>query len=142
MTFWKQSIEVLGLGLTGCKHDFTNQSSEDQPNVPRLLAPIDFADFNVIGPVSKPGIDHLLNERVKIGSSDTDAYDFLVKDEGQVQKRIHAETVTEYLAARMNGAYPYTTFDLAMDSFFERTASALVFLKQSIPAKTDLINGS
>ena len=140
MTFWKQSIVALAMALTGCKHDFTSQSTEDQPGLPRLLAPIEFADFNVIGAVSKQGDDQLLSERVKIGSSDADAYDFLVKDAGQEQKRIHVENVAEYLAARKNGAYPYNTFDLSMDSFFERTASALVFLKQAIPPQTNFVN--
>ncbi len=143
MSIWKTTIYglVVVAGLAGCKHDYINHNFAEQTASPQILSPIEFVDFCVIGPVSKQGVDHLLSERVKIGSSDADAYDFLVSGEGQEQKRVRAETVAEYLKARKSGAYAYNTFDLAMDSFFERTASALVFLQRAESAKTNYLNG-
>ena len=144
MSFLKLTLIGFSLMtiLTGCKHTRLDSKIDPQLAVPRLLAPIEFDDFNVVGPVTAKGVGHLMTERVKIGSADADAYDFLVRGEGQEQKRVHVETVAEYLQARKAGAYPYNTFDLSMDSFFERTASALVFLQQAQPAKTNYPNGT
>jgi hypothetical protein len=142
MEFGKTTLlaVVSLMTVTGCKHDFASLGTEDSSASPRLLAPIEFTDFSVTGPVSSQGANQLLNERVKIGSADADAYEFLVRDEGQAQKRVQVETVAAYLAARRSGAYPYTTFDLAMDSFFEQAGSALVFFQRALPAKTNLLD--
>ena len=144
MSFWKQAFFGFGVlaVLTGCQHPNMDSNSEAQLAAPRLLSPVEYDDFNAVGPVTAKGVGHLMTERVKIGSSDADAYEFLVSGEGQEQKRVRAETVAEYLKARKSGAYPYNTFDLSMDSYFERTASSLVFLQQAEPAKTNYLFGA
>lgn len=123
--------------LTGCRHEVSGLTPATQPLSPALLAPIEFENFSVMGPVTARGVDQLFTERVKLGSAEADAYEFLGHDAGA--RRVRTETVAAYLKARNAGAYPYTTFDLSMDSFFVRTAAALVFLQQAQPAQTNLL---
>ena len=131
------SAVLVVAAVLSCKHK--QSVSKNDSHLAALLSPVEFEGFRVVGPISANRVDQLFREQVKIGSVDPDAYNFLVRDEGQAQKRLQVHTVAEYLEARAAGAYPYNTFDISMDSFFVRTASALVFLKQSKPAETNFL---
>lgn len=86
-----------------------------------------------------------MREKVKVGSAEPDAYEFLVlpasrsvnsnpdqpPDLPVIGQRIRVETVEQYLAALKQGAAPFTTFDMAMDSWFRSTAATLKFLSHA-----------
>jgi hypothetical protein len=102
-----------------------------------LLQPLRFRDFTVTGEVTAAGVARLLREPVKIGTDDPAGYEFLSRDGGVTHVRV--ETVAEYLAARHSGAMPLTTFDLAMDSWFQSTVGTLVFLQSCQPATNSFL---
>jgi hypothetical protein len=106
---------------------------------PRLLQPLRFHDFTVTGEVTPAGAARLLHEPVKIGTDDPAGYEFLSRDGGTTYVRV--ETGAEYLAAWQSGARPVTTFDLAMDSWFQTTAGTLVFLQRCQPATNRFLPG-
>ncbi len=106
---------------------------------PRLLHPLRFRDFTVTGEVTPAGVARLLREPIRIGTDDPAGYEFLSRDGGTTHVRV--ETGTESLAAWQSGARPVTTFDLAMDSWFQTTAGTLVFLQRCQPATNSFLPG-
>jgi hypothetical protein len=106
---------------------------------PRLLQPLRFRDFTVTGEVTPAGAARLLHEPVKIGTDDPAGYEFLSRNGGTIYVRV--ETGAEYLAARRSDAVPLTTFDLAMDSWFQTTVGTLVFLQRCQPATNSFLPG-
>ena len=130
---------LLMSGCAGPNHRHGSEFS-DESLKPALLSPIHFHDFSVIGPVTSQGAKRLQREKIKVGSDSPDAYEFLAADPATGDNRVRTETVEEYLAARRKGAGPFTTFDITMDSFFVRAASALVFLERAVPARIKLMD--
>jgi len=86
-----------------------------------------------------------MREKVKVGSDDDDAYNFLALPASpsasnnpaqppglpSTGQRIRVETVEQYVAALKRDARPFTTFDISMDSWFRPTAATLLFLSQA-----------
>jgi hypothetical protein len=144
MHFWlQQFILFLAVGITaGCEQEPRDLTPTRVPAAPALLAPIAFTGFSVVGPVTPAGARQLMQATCKLGSDDPDAYQFLSLTAGTNQIRLRTRSIAEYLAARRKGAIPETTFDMAMDSFFDRASAALLFLRQAVPAKKDLLNNS
>ena len=110
----------------------------------RLLTPLEFTRFTVHTNLTKAAATTLLREKVKVGSADDDAYNFLALPASPsasnnptqppglpaTGQRIRVETVEQYVEALKRGARPFTTFDIAMDSWFRPTAATLLFLSQ------------
>ncbi|MEQ2009626.1 MAG: hypothetical protein ABMA26_22815 [Limisphaerales bacterium] len=125
----------------------------EAPALPvRLTVPLEFATKSVSGRITPAVAQQLLKEKVKVGSDEPDAYEFLLETvpakpapEAKVkqattppvedERRIRVETVEEYRAAMKRGAYTMTTFDRAMQSWFDRTSCVVLFATQAIPSK-------
>lgn len=125
----------------------------EAPALPvRLTAPLEFATKSVSGRITPAVAQQLLKEKVKVGSEEPGAYEFLLetvpakpapeakpkKEASPVQEqeqRIRVETVEQYRAAMKRGAYTMTTFDRAMQSWFDRTDCVVTFATQAIPSK-------
>jgi hypothetical protein len=131
---------AVGL-LVSCTN--TGRLAHTQPIPVRLLTPLEFTRFTVSTNLSKAAVATLMREKVKVGSADDDAYLFLAlpvspsADNNQppglpvTGQRIRVETVEQYVAALKRGASPFTTFDIAMDTWFRPTAATLLFLNQA-----------
>lgn len=121
----------------------TSCTSTSRP--PRLLAPLEFTRFTVSTNLTKAVVATLIREKVKVGSADDDAYNFLALPASpsvsinpaeppglpSIGQRLRVETVEQYVAALKRGASPFTTFDISMDSWFRPTAATLLFLSQA-----------
>ena len=95
----------------------------------RLMQPLEFASFTVSDIHSQEGASKLMSEKIKVGSADADAYQFMTTNWDA--KRIQVETVNEYEAALKAGYYPYNTFEITMESFFKTADATLNFMKQA-----------
>lgn len=119
----------------------------------RFLSPLPFDHLTKTGPITRSQAASLLNEKVKLDSTDADDYVFLVLPatpqaisnptappalpvEG---RRVRVETVAEYLAALKRGAGPFTTFDRAVDGVFQTTATTLKFLAEAVESRRSLL---
>jgi hypothetical protein len=100
---------------------------------PRLMRPLEFADFTVSEIHSQQGAIELMQQKIKVGSDDADAYDIFSKDGDG--KTIHVETVNEYRAAKKAGYLANTTFDIAMESWFKDANTMLDFMAKAQPSK-------
>lgn len=129
------------------------------PNAPRtsqpvrLLTPLEFTRFTVHTNLTKAAVSTLMREKVKVGSADDDSYLFLAlpaspsANNNAAQppglpvtgQRIRVETVEQYVEALKRGASPFTTFDIAMDTWFRPTAATLMFLSQADASRRSLL---
>jgi len=119
----------------------------------RLVTPLEFAGFTVHTNLTKAAVSTLMREKVKVGSTEDHAYEFLAlpaspsantdpaKPPGlpTIGQRIRVETVEQYVEALKRGARPFTTFDISMDSWFRPTAATLLFLKQAEESRRSLL---
>lgn len=80
-----------------------------------------------MGPIPQAEAKRLWTAKLKIGSQDADAYEFLITTNGQ-DKRIRVETCQQYTNATQQGACSLTTADMAMESWFMRAAGTLKFM--------------
>lgn len=108
----------------------------------RLVSPLELADFTVVGAITPAGAQRLMKEKIKLGSPEADAYEFLMvpadpkaKDPKAAEQRIRVENVEQYLSAMKRGAYPMTTFDIAMDGWAVRPTAVLKFVSRCIESK-------
>jgi len=95
--------------------------------------------------LTKAAATTLMGEKVKVGSADDDAYNFLALPASSTAnnnpaqppglpatgQRIRVETVEHYVEALKRGASPFTSFDFATDTWFRPTAATLLFLSQA-----------
>lgn len=119
------------LFAAGCK---TKSHNFDQTEfAPRLIVPLKFADFTVSS-ISQEGARSLLNSKVNVGSSDTNAYHFLPLN----NTNILVETVNEYRNAKLAGFSAQTTADISTESWFIEADQVLSFMEQAQPSKRSL----
>jgi hypothetical protein len=104
----------------------------------QLLSHLEFGDGKV-GSVTQSSLPNLFNRKVSLGG-ESNGYDFLVMPSSE--HRLQVETVNQYLAALKNGAYPLTTFDITMDSWFLTAAGTLKFLERATPSRKSLLPDS
>ena len=119
----------------------------------RLLTPLEFSGFTVHTNLSKAVVATLMREKVKVGSTEDTAYLFLALPASPsannnaaqppglpaIGQRIRVETVEQYVEALKRGASPFTTFDIAMDTWFRPTAATLLFLGQADDSRRSLL---
>lgn len=98
--------------------------------VPRITARIEFVGGSLLGTVPKVELTDWWERKLKIGSVEPDAYNFLVGTNGPGE-RIRVETCQQYTDAIKQGAYALTTVDMGMDSWFQRASGALKFMEQA-----------
>ena len=111
-------------------------SSISEPSrraIPQVTSSIDFTTTTLTGPVSKATLATWWNTKLKIGSEDPDAYEFLTTTNGQ-DKRLRVETCQQYTNAIQQGAYSFTTADMAMECWFIRAAGTLKFIESAQPS--------
>jgi hypothetical protein len=101
-----------------------------------LYQPLIFENGAIKGCINKKALDGLLNRKVQMGSSESDAYEFLSKGD----ERIRVESCNQYIEAKAGGFTAYTTSDMTMESFFIKTCTVLAGLKKSSPPKKDYMN--
>jgi len=135
--------------LTSCVSPHAPSTSRP----PRLVTSLEFTSFTVRTNLTKAVASTLMREKVKVGSTEDDAYNFLALPTVQQAsldattppplpvegKRIRVETVEQYVAALKRGASPFTTFDIAMDTWFRPTAVTLLFLNQADDSRRSLL---
>ena len=121
---------LLGLLIVGCK---TAPGPESQTSTiaPHLVKPLEFADFTV-STITSEGASNLMSQKIKAGSDDPDAYNFLTTNWDSA--RIRVETVNEYEAAIRAGYFPYNNIEIAMESYFKSASSTLTFMQQARPS--------
>jgi len=130
---------ALGL-LAAC----TTPRAHRPPKPTRLLTALEFSRFTVRTNLTKAVVATLMREKMKVGSDDEDAYNFLALPASPTAnnpaqppglpatgQRIRVETVEQYVAALKRGASPFTTFDISMDTWFRPTTATLLFLSQA-----------
>lgn len=141
---------VAGL-LVSCTSSERLQHTQSIPV--RLLTPLEFTGFTVRTNLTKAAVATLMREKVKVGSEDAAAYLFLAlpaspsANNNPTQppglpatgQRIRVETVELYVEALKRGAGPFTTFDIAMDTWFRHTAGTLLFLSQADVSRRSLL---
>ena len=137
---------IVGL-LAAC----TSTDRQSQTTPARLLTPLEFSSFTVSTNLTKAAATTLMREKVKVGSTEDSAYLFLAlpanpsADNNQppglpvTGQRIRVETVEQYVAALKRDARPFTTFDIAMDTWFRPTTATLLFLSQADSSRRSLL---
>jgi len=143
---WQSHLQVGAWLLSVCVLVSCASPDPDRGTHPaRLLTPLEFSRFTVRTNLTKAVVATLMGEKVKVGSDDDDAYQFLALPASpsannnpaqppglpSTGQRIRVETVEQYVAALRRGASPFTTFDISMDSWFRPTTATLIFLSQA-----------
>ena len=101
-----------------------------------LDRPLEFVGETIESCISRADIERLMNNKVELGSSEDDAYEFLQSNTGAVR----VETCNEYLMAIRQGAYPSgSKFDIAMGSSFVYTCGTLSALQSAEKAKKSFL---
>jgi hypothetical protein len=146
---WLAGFAIAAGLLVSCTN--TERLAHTQPIPVRLLTPLEFSRFTVRTNLTKADVSTLMHEKVKVGSTEDGAYLFLalpanpsannnqppgLPTNGQ---RIRVETVEQYVEALKRGASPFTTFDIAMDTWFRHTAATLLFLNQAEESRRSLL---
>jgi hypothetical protein len=127
--FW---LFCLCFVLAGCVSPGGNPSQQaDEALEPRLLEPLHFAEFSVVGTITPKGLEQLSREKLR--SSQPDAYEFLAHPE--TGRYIRTETVEQYLKALSAGYRTRTTSDITTESFFKQAANVLQFMKKAQTAR-------
>jgi hypothetical protein len=123
--FW---LFCLYFVLAGCVSPGRHPSQPaDEALEPRLLEPLHFAEFSVVGTITPKGLEQLSREKLR--SSQPDAYEFLAHP--KTGRYIRTETVEQYLNALSAGYRTRTNFDLTTESFFKQAADVLQFMKKA-----------
>ena len=102
---------------------------------PRLNKPLDFANFTVADIHGAEGASNLMYQKIKIGTDDPNAYQFLSKNG---TNNIKVESVNEYRAAIKNGFAATSTADLTMEGWFLQADQVLSFMERVKPSKHSL----
>ena len=122
--------------LSGCAG--IHQTAMYSTSVPRVLCRIQFTTAHLAGPVSKDQLATWWTTKLKIGSADTDAYEFLTLSTNGQNQRLRVETCQQYTNAIHQGAVALTSADMAMDSWFRRAAGTLQFIEKAQPSSHSL----
>jgi hypothetical protein len=101
---------------------------------PRVTTRVEFTSSTLTGPVHKTQLATWWNTKLKIGSEDPDAYEFLTLSTNGQQTRIRVETCAEYTNAILQGSYSLTTADMAMERWFVRAVGTLRFIESAKPS--------
>ena len=88
--------------LIGCRWP-RKYSSQAVVEKPQVVAEINFTTAMFTGPVSKDQLTNWWSQKLKIGSDEVDAYEFLTGTNGQ-DKRLRVETCQQYTNAIQQGA--------------------------------------
>ena len=102
---------------------------------PRLIEPLDFAYFTVSDIHGAEGASNLMSQKIRIGTDDPNAYQFLSKNGTNI---IKVESVNEYRAAIKNGFAATSTADLTMEGWFLQADQVLSFMERAKPSKQSL----
>jgi hypothetical protein len=106
---------------------------------PQLIQPLRFTDGTVSTFLSPLEASNLMTRKIWVGDRDPDGYNFLGTNFDGA--RIHVETIKEYKAAIKSGYTAYTTYDLAMESWFIGADATVGFMAQAKPSQSSYLKG-
>lgn len=104
---------------------------------PRLIEPIEFANFTVADIHGQVGAINLMAQKIKVGTDDPNACQFLSNNETNY---IRVETVNEYRAAIKNGFAARTTADMTTEGWFLQVDQVLSFMERAKPSQHSLFS--
>ena len=123
------AVVVASTFIVGCSTPPQNTASE-----PRVVASIEFASSTLIGPVTQNQLTNWWQQKLKIGSDEADAYEFLTLSSNGQDKRIRVETCADYTNALNQGAVALDTSGMTMQGWFQRAAGTMKFIGQAHPS--------
>ncbi len=134
-------ITIALVLLNGCLNDIQlkqvyNAEGKIQP---KLIEPLKFAKLTIKSLDEVEDISVLFDARIDAGYDKDEPILFMRLKEDDPESYINTETANDYLAAIKKGAFPMTTADIAVSSFFVEVVPVLVFLKKSKPSKQSLL---
>jgi hypothetical protein len=115
--------------MSGCR----SLTSADSVSA-KVVGRIEFSSATLTGPIPRHQATNWWTAKLKIGSKDPDAYEFLTLSTNAQQTKLRVETCAEYTNAINQGAYAFTTPDMAMESWFIRAAGTLSFMESAKPS--------
>ena len=124
---------IFALLVLACVLELVERSSIK----PRIVQPFEFEELTVSSFDEVPDVDSLFDQKISMGGQD--GYEFLRLDLEDNKSYVRVETAGQYLEMRRKGAAPYTTYDIAMNSWFVRILPPLVFSKHSSTSKRSLL---
>jgi hypothetical protein len=83
-------LKLIAIALTSAG---SLQAAEPPDLTVRLMAPLELADFTVVGAITPAGALRLMKEKLKLGSPEADAYEFLMVPADQKSKDPKAANV-------------------------------------------------
>ena len=100
-----------------------------------LVESIKFADGTEVKSITKADIEALRDRPIYMGGNDTDG----VTLTNEKNEKVHVSTCREYDSALERGYFPYTTYDIAMDSWLKFPCGTLNFLQAATTPRQSFI---
>ena len=100
-----------------------------------LVESIQFADGTEVKSITKADIEALRDRPIHMGGNDTDG----VTLTNEKNEKIHVRTCRDYDSALERGYFPYTTYDIAMDSWLKFPCGTLNFLQAATTPRQSFI---
>tara|TARA_Y100001934_G_C12135729_1_gene670081 strand:- start:9 stop:818 length:810 start_codon:yes stop_codon:yes gene_type:complete len=134
-------IAIALVLLNGCSSDIQKKQifNSEGKIQPKLINPLIFSEFTINDLDEVEDISALFDARIDAGYDIDEPILFMRLKEDDPDSYINTETANDYLAAIKIGAFPMTTADIAVSSFFVEVVPILVFLKQSKPSSKSLL---
>ena len=105
---------------------------------PRIIVGVEFTKGKLVGVVPPASLSGWWNAKLKLGSDDPDAYNFLTIEKNGRNQKIRVETCRQYTNAIRQGAVAFTGFDMAMEGYFASAVSTLQFMDKALPSTNAL----
>ena len=103
----------------------------------KLTESIKFADGTEILTVGKSDIEALRDLPIHMGGNETDGVTLMEQE----TDKIHVRTCREYDSAVEQGYFPYTTYDITMESFFKYPCGLLnIFHTAKYPEQSFIVS--
>ena len=127
--------------LISCSYQTKDSSNNEveYPLKPRLITPIKFAEFTVNSLDDVQDVSTLLDAKISVGNGEGQSYEFMRLKENDPDSYLSTQTANEYFDAIKRDAFPMTTYDITMDSWFVQVVPVLEFIKQARPSKQSLM---
>ena len=129
---------IVAVLLVGCRLIQSQKLSNVINIKPRLVQPLKFDGLEVSNLDQIEDINSLFYKKISMG--DQDGFVFLRSDPDDGESYVLTETAAQYLVRRRRGADSYTTYDIAMESWFLEVVPTLVFMRASKASKFSLLS--
>ena len=105
---------------------------------PCIIEAVEFKNGKLVGAVPRASLSGWWNAKLKLGSDDPDAYEFLTIEKNGENQKIRVETCQQYTNAIGQGAIAFTTADMVMEGYFASAVSTLQFMGKALPSTNAL----